>query len=172
MQGYNATVAVDCASQVIVAHDIFADGSDPLHLSAMAGRVEEATGHVPRRVVADAGYYSEDGVRRIEAMGTEAFVARRRIKHEERPLAPCGRPRDDLTAKQRMERMLRTKRGRKIYAKRKTSVEPAFGQIKQERGFRTFLTRGLGLVAKEWALVCTAHNRVKLWRRLRLATAV
>ena len=172
VQGYNATAAVDCASQVIVAHDIFADGNDQLHLAAMVERVEETTGRVPVRIVADAGYYSEEGVARVEAMGTEALVATRRIKHEERPVAPRGRPRHDLTAKQRMDRKLRTKRGRKIYAKRKISVEPAFGQIKQERGFRTFLTRGLGLVAKEWALVCTAHNIVKLWRRMRLVAAV
>lgn len=162
--GYNAMIAVDCASQIIVAHDIFPDGSDQLHLSDMLERVEAETGQVPCRALADAGFYSEDGVRRIEAMGCEAFVATARSKHEPPPAPPRGRPPANLSAKQRMKRKLTTQRGRRIYAKRKTTVEPVFGQIKQERGFRAFLLRGLGLVAQEWAIVCAAHNLVKLWR--------
>jgi transposase len=164
VQGYNAQAAVDTESQVIVAHDIFADGSDQLHLAEMVEKVVEETGQVPERVAADAGYYSEEGVREIEAIGTEAFIATARSKHEEPQPAPRGRPPEDLTAKQKMRRKLLTKRGKKVYARRKTSVEPVFGQVKQGRGFRAFLMRGLGLVAKEWAMVCTAHNIVKLWR--------
>ncbi len=164
VQGYNAQAAVDTESQVIVAHDIFADGSDQLHLAEMVEKVVEETGQVPERVAADAGYYSEEGVREIEAIRTEAFIATARSKHEEPQPAPRGRPPEDLTAKQKMRRKLLTKRGKKVYARRKTSVEPVFGQVKQGRGFRAFLMRGLGLVAKEWAMVCTAHNIVKLWR--------
>jgi len=164
IQGYNAQAAVDCESQVIVAHDVFPDGSDSLHLVEMVERIEEETGQIPEQSIADAGYYSADGVRRIEEMGTEAFIATARSKHEEPPPAPRGRPPTDLTPRQKMQRKLLTKRGKKIYAKRKTSVEPVFGQVKQERGFRNFLLRGLGLVAKEWAIICTVHNIVKLWR--------
>jgi Transposase DDE domain len=40
--------------------------------------------------------------------------------------------------------------------------EPVFGQIKQARGFRRFLMRGLEKVGAEWAIVCTAHNLLKL----------
>jgi transposase len=164
VQGYNAQAAVDCESQVIVAHDIFADGNDQLHLAEMVEKVMEETGQTPTRIVADAGYYSENGVSTVEALGCETFVATARSKHEQPRSAPRGRPPNELTAKQRMQRKLLTKRGKKIYAKRKISVEPVFGQIKQGRGFRAFLMRGLGLVAKEWAMICTAHNIVKLWR--------
>jgi hypothetical protein len=46
-----------------------------------------------------------------------------------------------------------------------------FGQIKQARGFRQFLLRGIEKVRAEWALVCTAHNLLKLarWRSLSAA---
>ena len=135
VQGYNAQAAVDTESQVIVAHDIFADGSDQLHLAEMVEKVVDETGQVPERVVADAGYTSEEGVREIEAIGTAAFIATARSKHEDPPPAPRGRPPADLTAKQRMNRELLTKRGKRIYARRKTSVEPVFGQVKQGRGF-------------------------------------
>jgi hypothetical protein len=45
---------------------------------------------------------------------------------------------------------------------RKQIVEPVFGQIKHARGFRQFLLRGLENVKAEWALICTAHNLLKL----------
>ncbi|MGA8715947.1 MAG: transposase, partial [Roseiarcus sp.] len=48
------------------------------------------------------------------------------------------------------------------YRLRKQLPEPVFGQIKQARGFRQFLMRGLDKVAHEWGLVCLAHNMLKL----------
>ena len=62
-----------------------------------------------------------------------------------------------------MRRKLRTKRGRKRYALRMGTVEPVFGQIKQARGFRHFLLRGLDKVNSEWQLICTGHNLLKLF---------
>ena len=43
-------------------------------------------------------------------------------------------------------------------------VEPVFGQIKQARGFRQFLTRGLQKMQAEWQLFCLTHNLLKAWR--------
>ena len=53
---------------------------------------------------------------------------------------------------------------RSRYRLRKQVVEPVFGQIKQARGFRQFLLRGIEQVSTEWALICTAHDLVKLAR--------
>jgi len=72
-----------------------------------------------------------------------------------------------LSVAERMRRALRTKRGRARYAKRKVIVEPVFGQIKQGRGFRQFLLRGMRKVRGEWACICTTHNVLKLWTALR-----
>ena len=63
-----------------------------------------------------------------------------------------------------MRRKLQTKRGRERYALRMETVEPVFGQIKQGRGFRQFLLRGLAKVNREWHLICTGHNLLKLFR--------
>ncbi len=52
------------------------------------------------------------------------------------------------------------------YLRRKITIEPVFGQIKQARRFRQFLPRGLRKVRLEWALVCLAHNVVKLFAAL------
>jgi hypothetical protein len=51
---------------------------------------------------------------------------------------------------------------RSRYRLRKQIVEPVIGQVKQARGFRQFLLRGLHRVRHEWALLCTAHNLLKL----------
>ena len=63
-----------------------------------------------------------------------------------------------------MRRKLQTKRGRQRYALRMETVEPVFGQIKQGRGFRQFLLRGLAKVNREWLLICAGHNLLKLFR--------
>ena len=80
------------------------------------------------------------------------------------PPAPRGRIPQGLSARDRMRRKLRTKRGRERYALRMETVEPVFGQIKQGRGFRQFLLRGLAKVNREWLLICTGHNLLKLFR--------
>lgn len=67
-------------------------------------------------------------------------------------------------AKATMTAKLRTEAGRKLYALRKTIVEPVFGQVKGARGFRRFLLRGLEKVNGEWRLVCLTHNLLKIWR--------
>ena len=63
-----------------------------------------------------------------------------------------------------MARKLRTLKGRATYARRKAIVEPVFGQIKDARGFRRFLLRGLEKVRAEWRLICLTHNLLKVFR--------
>ena len=63
-----------------------------------------------------------------------------------------------------MRRKLKTQAGKAVYAARKVIVEPVFGQIKQARGFRQFLLRGIDKVRAEWALVCLTHNILKMYR--------
>ena len=68
------------------------------------------------------------------------------------------------TAKERMAAKVRTPEGKALYARRKVIVEPVCGQIKEARGFRRFLLRGLAKIRGEWCLVCLTHNLLKLWR--------
>jgi len=87
------------------------------------------------------------------------------LKHTDRLLpAPRGRIPKDATLKERMARKLRTIKGRMIYAKRKEISEPVFGQIKEVRGFRQFLLRGIARVDCEWDIICLGHNLLKLFR--------
>jgi IS5 family transposase len=91
-------------------------------------------------------------------------VAPHKIRHGEwrsAELLPDDMP-PGLSRKEQMAHRLRTLHGRAEYDKRKITVEPVFGQIKEARGFRRFLLRGLTQVQSEWRLICAAHNLLKL----------
>lgn len=168
VQGYNCQAVVDATAQVIIAADVTDASTDkqqaqPLFYQALAN-----TGQVPRIASLDAGYFSEANVMAVTALGGEPFMPPDRQPHGRAlPAVPRGRRPATLSVAERMRRTLRTQRGRAHYAKRKVIVEPVFGQIKQGRGFRQFLLRGMRKVRGEWALICTTHNVLKLWTTLR-----
>jgi transposase len=163
IQGYNAQVAVDEKCQIIVSQHITAATGDVNQLEPAVTSIQRNLGRKPRAVLADAGYWSESNATIMEKRKIDAFIATQRQKHSQSAVpAPRGRPPGNLSARQRMARKLTTLLGKKTYAKRKQIVEPVFGQIKQARGFRQFLRRGLTAVQQEWALVCIGHNVLKL----------
>ena len=165
VQGYNSQAAVDAESQVIVAADVTSEANDKKQVKPMVKQIEENLGEKPKELSADCGYYSEDNVKDLEGEKIEAFIAPERKKHTDKAAqAPRGRIPKDLPVKERMRRKLQTKRGKKKYGLRKEVAEPVFGQIKQARGFRQFLLRGLGKVRCEWRMICMGHNILKLFR--------
>jgi transposase len=170
-QCYNAQAAADAESQVIVAADVTQDANDKRQMEPMIEQVKSNTGRTPEEASADSGYFSEDNVKYLEDEDVDAYVATGRMKHGSRPPPPRGRIPKRATVKGRMARKLRTKKGRETYAKRKSSVEPVFGQIKEGRGFRRFLLRGIEAVRAEWRLICLTHNLLKLFGKVRLAPA-
>ncbi len=165
-QCYNAQVAVDVKTQLIVAGDVVNAPNDKQQVQPMIEQVI-ANGGVPDGVIADSGYFSEANVQCLEGRDDEpikAYIAVARDRHGAPPSGPPrGRIPAGLSVADRMRRRLRTKRGRAIYAQRKITVEPVIGQIKG-RGFRRFSLRGAAGVHGEFQLVCAVHNLVKLWR--------
>ena len=122
---------------------------------------------VPRIASMDTGYFSEVNVTALADLGCQPLIPPDRQRMGRRPHRPPRPTARRLSVADRMRRTLQTNRGRRLYARRKAIVEPVFGQIKQGRGFRQFLLRGLRQVRGEWALICTTHNILKLWRALR-----
>jgi len=164
-QAYNCQAVVDSQHQVIVAARATNQASDKQQAVAMLEEAIDNAGAVPSEVSADAGYYSAKAVADLHALGTDPFIAPEKTRHGHRPPpAPRGRIPKGLPPRDRMRRKLQTKRGRKRYALRMATVEPVFGQIKQARGFRQFLLRGLEKVQGEWSLICTGHNLLKLFK--------
>ena len=164
-QSYNCQAVVDNEHQVIVAARATDQPSDKGQAVSMIEETIGNVGAVPKEVSADAGYYSAKEVEELYALGVDPFVAPEKTRHGwVPPPAPRGRIPKGLSARDRMRRKLRTKRGRERYSLRMETVEPVFGQIKQGRGFRQFLIRGLAKVNREWLLICAGHNLLKLFR--------
>lgn len=172
IQAYNCQAAVDSPSQVIIACEATNQASDKPRLKPMVAQVKANAGDKPEKLSADAGYFSEENLKLMEREGVEAYIPPDKQRHTESlPPVPRGRIHKGLSLKERMRRKLRTKRGQDIYSKRKVAVEPVFGQIKQARGFRQLLLRGLKKVSAEWRLICLTHNLLKLYAARRRAIA-
>jgi transposase len=167
IQGYNCQAAVDGSSQVIIAQDVSAVASDGDQVEPMVVEMLENLGELPRIATLDAGFFSEANIEGLRGLGVDPYIPPDRHKHGEKspPVARGPIPKG-ATAKERMRRKLRTRKGRRIYARRKAIVEPVFGQIKG-RGFRQFLLRGEWKARGEWSLICLSHNLWKLYGKMR-----
>lgn len=157
IQAYNAQAAVDQNRQIILAHRLSNNPDDHAALVPLVDAVSANTGRKPAEISGDAGFCSEANLAALNARKIRAYLAIGRAGHPAGDTKPRGGP-----LVQAMRGKLRRARHRSRYRLRKQIVEPVFGQIKQARGFRQFLLRGIGKVAGEWALICTAHNLNKL----------
>jgi transposase len=172
VQGYNAQ-AVATVGQIIVAAEVTPEENDVDQLHPMlaatatelkAAGVEEAV----RAALVDAGYCSEENLERSDPAGPELFVATRKDWKQREQMrqapAPRGRIPAHLSRRERMDRKLLTKRGRRLYKQRSQIIEPVFGQTKSCRGIDRFMRRGLANCQSEWKVICGTHNLLKLWR--------
>jgi transposase len=165
VQAYNAQIVVEPVLQLIVGQAVTQQANDKKQLLPMLGVLKQQSGHKAQSALADCGYCSEENFRAAARKKVDLYVATGKQKHNQsRQPSPRGRIPKSATLVDRMRRKLTTVAGRAIYARRKTIVEPVFGQIKQAQGFRQFLLRGMEKVGAEWALVCATHNLLKLYR--------
>jgi len=168
VQAYNAQAAVDIDTHLIVENHITQQPNDKQEIEPALKRLnglEDSLGK-PDGLLADAGYFSEDNVKRCAANEITPYIPESREQHN-LPLElwlqsppPCP---DDADALTTMAHRLRTPEGRAMYAKRKSTVETVFGIIKHVLGFRQFHLRGLESVQGEWNLVCMAWNLKRLY---------
>jgi hypothetical protein len=170
----NAQGSVDAAHQIIVACDVTVESNDTQQAEPMAqltvAHLEQA-GIETRKDAAgaaqkipatyDSGYDSEAAAAAVEQRGFDPSMATERQRHHASEAEITDRP---ATAQERMAAKGRTPEGRALYARRKVIVEPVCGQIKEGRGFRRFLLRGLDHIRGAWRLVCLTHNLLKIWR--------
>jgi Transposase DDE domain/Transposase domain (DUF772) len=168
VQGYNAQLAVG-EGQIVLAAEISTESLDTENLEAMvnsACQELEAAGvdDTPGLVLGDAGYWKNDAIQALVERGIQVLIAPDADRRQEpRPGRRGGLY--DFT-----RRILATDWGKALYLKRQGMVEPVFGQIKSNRGFRRFSRRGRSAVRSEWRLLAAAHNLQKLHQH-RLQTA-
>jgi hypothetical protein len=166
IQAYNAQATVDCASRLLVDSDVSQRPTDVTLLAATIaalGQLDTKIGTVTD-ILADAGYFSAANLSLCVGAAIVPYIPNRRERHagglQRFQEPPALRPKASLVDTTRHR--LRTRRGRKIYGIRKSTIEPVFGVIKHILGFRQFLLRGIRKVQGEWKLVTTAYNLKRL----------
>lgn len=168
VQAYNAQAVVDIDSHLIVENHLTQQPNDKQEIEAALERLtgmEESLGK-PEGLLADAGYFSEDNVKRCTADEITPYISDSRERHnlpwEERFQSPppCPQDADAVTV---MRHRLRTPEGKVVYAKRKSTVETVFGIIKEVLGFRRFHLRGFDAAQGEWNLLCMAWNLKRMY---------
>jgi transposase len=169
VQGYNAQAAVN-EHQIVIACDVTQQANDSRQLVPMtaatlanltAAGIDERIG----TMLFDAGYWSEANA---TAPGPDRLIATLKDWKQRRAALEMGHtdgpPPDGASPAVAMEHRLRTPDGAATYARRSCTVEPVFGDHKEQRGFRRFTRRGLGAVQAEWAFINATHNLLKLFR--------
>jgi Transposase DDE domain len=191
VQAYNAQIAVDSTAQIIVAQDVTQSAVDSGQLvpmidatktnlgeqaSADAGYCSEANlealetrdidGYVATGRARDAVAGTVDGGPAAVPGAPEPVSTSKpepKPEPEAKPVSTSKpEPKPKPTRVEAMRAKLKAGGHASPYRLRKQLPEPVFGQIKQARGFRQFLLRGFEKVCGEWAMVCTAHNLLKL----------
>ena len=118
--------------------------------------------------VADAGYFSENNIVECEQKKISPIISSSKQEHnsfldhilnpDTTDDKPCVTPVEKMTQK------LKSEQGKDIYKKRKQTVEPVFGIIKETMGFRRFSLRGEAKTDTEWSLICSVYNLKRLFR--------
>ena len=171
-QAYNAQVAVDIESYLVVENHLTQAANDKREVASALENLAALPREIgrPGAILADAGFFSRANVELCEAEGVTPYFAHARQPHNQPPLERFGPdPEADpnelggsVSALARMLHRLQTKDGKALYALRKCTVETVIGIIKHVLGFRTFSMRGLELAEAEWSMVCSAWNLKRL----------
>jgi hypothetical protein len=163
IQAYNAQIAVDDAAQIIVATLVVQAANDVQQLVPMAAMITANVGRLAETTSADAGYFSAQNVEHAAFSQTNLLVPPPPPTTAKDPIAtaPLG---EGASAATRMREKLSGDTERALYKQRKAIVEPVFGQIKEVRGFRRLLLRGLHAARAEFTFIALTHNLLKLFR--------
>jgi len=163
VQGYNAQAAVDVASMLVVATTLTQQTNDKQQVEPMLSELKALQDRFgkPDTLLADNGYFSNTNIQACVKQKITPLIALGREAHHlslEQRLTPDAPEPETADSLVKMAWKLKTQSGRALYAKRKSTVEPVFGIIKQVLGFRQFSLRGLDAVTGEWKLVTMAFN--------------
>ena len=164
VQGFNAQAAVN-EHGVVLAADVTQDATDfaqclPMIAATQANLGAAGVTEPVGTMLFDAGYLSEAN---IIAEGPTRLIATGKAWKLRRQNPTSGPPPHDASPIAAMEHQLRTPEGAATYTKRQHAVEPVFGTIKEQRGYRRFARRGLEAVQAEWQLIAAAHNIIKAY---------
>jgi transposase len=163
VQAYNAQAIVG-EGRVILAAAVTASPNDSNQLVPMLQAAREnldTIDHQPRIecVLADGGYWNHDDITTVRQTKTVVVIPTCDPHRKDRKRPPRQGPEAD-----RVNKILATAAGRRLYRRRAELVEPVFAHTKHTRGITRFSRRGHQAVQAEWKLIAATHNLLKLFR--------
>jgi transposase len=166
-QCYNAQACVDIDSLLIVATGVSIHPNDKKELEPALEELQKLPADMgnPDNILADTGYYSATNVQLCLDHKIYPLIAQKREKHHPSPCERFSEPAslsEEVTDAERVSHYLKTQEGKKLYAKRKSTIEPVFGIMKSVMGFRQFMLRGIEKVKGEWDLLAICWNIKRL----------
>lgn len=170
IQGFNAQAVVN-EDQVVVGAEVTDEHNDAAQLHPMIEATKRSLKDAeiderPEKLLADAGYCSEENLAAFDENDPDPYVSTRNQKKNPTPRSGRRGPlRKDASLVEQMDRKVSTVAGAALYKKRQHIVEPVFGQTKDARGARRFMRRGRQAAQSEWKLLMGTHNLLKLYRR-------
>jgi transposase len=168
VQGYNVQAAVN-AEQIVIGYATTQDHNDVNQFRPMIKAAQFAAGtacieHDIALALADAGYWSDDNA---TAAGPNRLIATTKDWKQRKAArelgVTTGPPPEDASVLEQMEHRLRTPEGAAAYATRSYTVEPVFGDTKENRGYRRFMRRGRDAANSEAGLIFAVHNLLKIF---------
>jgi transposase len=175
VQGYNAQAVTTC-EQIVIAAELTQDANDfqqlqPMLAATAATLTAAGIAERPDTLAADSGYWSIANLTGIPNAPELLIPPPKHGRHGKprKDGKPSASRSDGLRAA--MTARLQSADGKACYAKRKETVEPVFGQLKEQQGARRLLRRGLAACQAEWKLLCGTHNLLKLWRHTAIQQA-
>jgi transposase len=175
LQAYNAHATVDQNTMLVVANHVTQHANDKQEIEPTLNHLKKTENALQQRcktLSADAGFFSKDNVKLCESANIVPLIVDKRDKHntwldQQKGLSSESIYDDEIVSNDnsviKMKKRMQTKEGKEIYAKRKSTVETAFGNIKSTMGFRGFLRRSLKAATEEWNLVSIAWNIKRLF---------
>lgn len=181
-QAYNAQASVDAATMLIVGKHVSQNTNDKLEVAPILRELKKTENFLQKKLtdqdnqkfenmLADTGFHSANNVKLCKDFGINPLIADKRDHHNKsiterfETISEIPQTTDAVT---KMKFELQTKEGKELYAKRKTTIEPTFGIIKNVMSFRSFSLRGLNAVEGEWTLVSIAWNLKRLFSLMKV----
>lgn len=163
VQGYNAQATVDVETMIIAGHHISQQTNDKKEVEPLLTELDKLPKELgeAERAALDNGYFSADNVEKMIQQDIEPYIDRYRQSHNQsldECLAKPPKVPENATPVEVMQHRIKTDSVQKFYAKRKSTVEPVFGIIKEVMGAQNFMLRGLEAVKGEWRLQCIAYH--------------
>ncbi len=164
-QHYNCQGAVDQESLLVVGYSLSNHANDTAEAEPTLESVPEQLGPIASAAL-DTGFFSDANLSALEARDIDSYIATGRTPHHKSWQAYFQEagdpPPEGASRREQMAYKLRTALGKAIYRRRKCTIEPVIGQIKEAMGFRQFSLRSITAAAGEWCLVCLAYNLRRL----------